>query len=313
MDTLPLELHTQIFQFACTDDGSTARALSLVSRYVRAAAAPFHYQSLAISGLDQMNELVARLEAIPPHLRRIRRLFLSDWTHADTQKRSMSLTDMERYDAEKALASRILDFAAPTLESLAVVASCPYTAPPLVGHLFSVPLPRLRELSIHGFYPFPRLPGTMPKLEQLHLSGNRNPHGLFQLGALEAACPNLTHLRVSDVANATSFARELHAAALPPTDASCDTSPFPTVLPSRLQNIVVEVRKLQQSVRQKGSVKRGTQAAHEKMLALLREVQLRRGDTRLESFLVIENEGCDAYDASRRDWLGLPGDVDSTL
>ncbi|RDX40709.1 hypothetical protein OH76DRAFT_1306395, partial [Lentinus brumalis] len=212
MDSLPLELHTQIFQFACTDDGSTARSLSLVSRYVRAAAAVYYYQSLAISGLAQMVELVARLEAIPPHLRRIRRLFLSDWTHADVQTRSMFFTDMERYDAEKALAARILDLAAPTLESLALVASCPYTAPPLVGHLFSITLPGLLELSIHGFYPFPRLPGTMPKLERLHLSGNRNPHGLLQLGALEAACPNLTHLRISDVAIATPFARELHAA-----------------------------------------------------------------------------------------------------
>lgn len=312
METLPLELHTQIFQFACTDDGSTARALSLVSRYVRAAAAPFFFQSLAISGLDQMNDLVSHLESVPPHLRRIRRLFLSDWSQADTQKRSMSVTDMERYDAEKALAARILDYAAPTLESLALVASCPYTAPPLVGHLFSTPLPRLRELSIHGFYPFPRLPGTMPKLERLHLSGNRNPHGLLQLGALEAACPNLTHLRVSDVAIATPFARELHIAALPPTDASCDTSPFPSVLPPCLRHVVVEVRRLQHSVHYKGALKRGTQTAHEKMLALLREVQLRRGDTRLESFSVVQNDGCDAYDSLRRAWLGDSRVADST-
>ncbi|TFK85385.1 hypothetical protein K466DRAFT_601214 [Polyporus arcularius HHB13444] len=305
MDSLPLELHTQIFEFACTDDGSTARSLSLVSRYVRAAAAAYHYQSLAISGLAQMDELVSRLEATPPHLRRIRRLFLSDWTHADVQKRSMFFTDMERYDAEKALAARILDLAAPSLESLALVASCPYTAPPLVGHLFSITLPRLLELSIHGFYPFPRLPGTMPKLERLHLSGNRNPHGLLQLGALEAACPNLTHLRISDVAIATPFARELHAAALPPTDASCDTSPFPSVLPPRLRHVVVEARRLQQSVHYKGSLKRGTQTAHEKMMALLREVQLRRGDTRLQSFSVVEDDGYEAYEVLRRDWLGV--------
>ncbi|KAI0738206.1 hypothetical protein C8Q80DRAFT_1072346, partial [Daedaleopsis nitida] len=214
MHVLPLELHAQIFEFACTDNGTTARNLSLVSRYVRNVTAPYLYQSLVICGLDQMNELVARLDAVPAHLRRIRHLFLSDWTHAEVQKRSLALnsTEMDRYDAEKNAAMRILDYAAPTLETLALVVSCPYTAPPLVGHLFSVPLPRLVELSIHGFYPFPRTSGVMPKLERLHLSGNRNPHGLLQLGALEAACPNLAHLRLSDIALATAFAKELHAA-----------------------------------------------------------------------------------------------------
>ncbi|KAI0370774.1 hypothetical protein BV20DRAFT_930771, partial [Pilatotrama ljubarskyi] len=199
MDTLPLELHAQIFAFACTDDGSTARTLALVSHYFREVATPYLYQSLAISGMEQMSELVARLDVTPPHLRRIRHLFLSDWTHSQTKERVVRTSEdaQDRYLAEKTFALRILTLAAPTLETLAMMVSCPYTGPPLLGALFSTPMPRLTELSVHGFYPFPHTANSMPRLETLHLSGNRNPHGLLHLGTLDTACPSLTELRIS--------------------------------------------------------------------------------------------------------------------
>ncbi|KAH9895689.1 hypothetical protein C8Q73DRAFT_744954 [Cubamyces lactineus] len=214
MDALPLELHAQIFEFACTDDGSTARSLSLVSRYVRHIAAPYLYQSLSIAGLEQMHELVARLDVTPPHLRRIRHLFLSDWTHSQTKDRVVGTSDeaQDRYEAERIFALRILAFAASTVETLAVTVSCPFTGPPILGTLFSMSMPRLTELSVHGFYPFPHAPRSMPRLERLHLSGNRNPHGLLQLGALDVACPSLIHLRVSGLVAAASFAEELRSA-----------------------------------------------------------------------------------------------------
>ncbi|KAI0631427.1 hypothetical protein C8Q77DRAFT_1218919 [Trametes polyzona] len=217
MDTLPLELHAQIFAFACTDDGSTARSLSLVSKYVREVAAPYRFQSLAISGMEQMSELVTRLEATPPHLRRIRHLFLSDWTHAQTKERIVRTSEeaQDRYLLEKTLALRILAAAAPTIETLAVLVACPYTGPPLLGALFSTAMPCLTELSVHGFYPFPHTPNTMPRLERLRLSGNRNPNGLFEFGALDSACPSLTHLTLSGVIAATAFAEELRSALEP--------------------------------------------------------------------------------------------------
>ncbi|KAI9065743.1 hypothetical protein FKP32DRAFT_1665249 [Trametes sanguinea] len=214
MNALPLELHAQIFEFACTDDGTTARSLSLVSRYVRDVSAPYRYQSLSIFGLEQMNELVTRLDALPHHLRRIRHLFLSDWTHNQTKGRVVPSSDeaLDRYELEKTLAVRIITLAAATVETLVVVSSCPYTGPTLLGALFSTPMPRLTELSVHGFYPFPHVPRSMPRLERLHLSGNRNPHGLLQLGALDAACPSLVHLHLSGLVAASSFAEELHSA-----------------------------------------------------------------------------------------------------
>ncbi|KAI8977780.1 hypothetical protein BD414DRAFT_517027 [Trametes punicea] len=217
MEALPLELHAQIFEFACTDDGSTARSLALVSRYFRDVSAPYLYQSLAISGMEQMNELVTRLDVTPPHLRRIRHLFLSDWSLSQTKERVVAVSDeaQDRYELEKTLALRILTLAAPTVESLVVVASCPFTGPPLLGALFSTPMLHLTELAVHGFYPFPHSPRSMPRLERLHLSGNRNPHGLLQLGALDSACPSLAHLRISGLVAAASFAEELQAAILP--------------------------------------------------------------------------------------------------
>ena len=167
----------------------------------------------------------------------------------------------------------------------AVVVSCPFSAPPLLGELFSTSLPNLVALSIHGFYPFPSITSstpTMPKLERLWLSGNRNPHGLLQLGALEAAAPTLTHLRVSEVALAAPFARELHAAALPapstaPTTRVSSGNAKPTTsliaaLPSSLKSVVIDVRRLQPRVHYKGTLTRGMQNTQEKMLALLREV-----------------------------------------
>ncbi|KAI0824425.1 hypothetical protein BC628DRAFT_1411028 [Trametes gibbosa] len=214
MDTLPLELHAQIFAFACTDDGSSARSLALVSRYVHEVAAPYRYQSIAISGMEQMTELVTRLDTISPHSRRIRHLFLSDWTHAQTKECIVRMSEdaQDRYLLEKTLALRILMLAAPTLETLAVMVACPYTGPPLLGALFSTPMPHLTGLAVHGFYPFPHAPGVMPRLERLHLSGNRNPHGLLELGALDIACPSLKHLHVSGLVAAASFAEELRFA-----------------------------------------------------------------------------------------------------
>ena len=316
MESLPLELHTQIFEFACTDDGATARALALVSRYVRAAASPFLFQSLSVSGLVQMDALVARLHALPPHARRIRHLFLSDWTRKDMLKGGAPFAEMERYDRERALAARILEYASPTLETLALVAACPFTAAPLVGHLFALPLPHLEELAIHGFYPFPQSydNGGLPRLTRLHLSGNRNPHGLLQLGALEAACPALTHLRVSEVAGAAAFAREVYEAAIPrpSSEASAlSVSTFPSALPARLRELVIEARRPPEPVpssnqprhHQRAGAKRGALGAHEKMMAVLREVELRRAETPLEKVDVVEGDGADMFEVLRRDWL----------
>ncbi|GLB43626.1 hypothetical protein LshimejAT787_1401380 [Lyophyllum shimeji] len=106
---------------------------------------------------------------------------------------------------------------------------------PAISRLFRTSFPRLRELSVSGFYPFPTSPAKMPSLERLHLHGNRNPHGLLQSGGLDEACPSLTHIRVSGLSMAVSFALELQEAL-----SNVETSPFPSKLPPRIQHVAVQ-------------------------------------------------------------------------
>ncbi|KAI0773125.1 hypothetical protein BD413DRAFT_433106, partial [Trametes elegans] len=212
MDALPFELHAQIFEFACTDDGSTAHALSLVSRYVRDVSAPYRFQSLVIMGSKQMEKLASRFDVTPPHLRRVRHVFLSDRTcvqREDCKLRPRGEEELDRYEAERALALRVLALITLTVETLAVEVSCIPNSTALLGALFSMTMPRLTDLSVYGFYPFPHTPRTMPRLERLHLSGHPNPNGLFQLGALDAACPSLKDIRISGLVGAVGTAAVL--------------------------------------------------------------------------------------------------------
>ncbi|KAG5649114.1 hypothetical protein H0H81_006177 [Sphagnurus paluster] len=175
---------------------------------------------------------MSKLELTPPHLRFIRHLFIS--THSNGE-----VTDQEPRKLSNGLEStaviRILTLAAPTLETLSFVSTSPAVSTSSISRLFRTSFPRLRELSISGFYPFPSSPGKMPLLERLHLHGNRNPHGLLQLGGLDNACPSLTHLRVSGLSMAVSFSMELQDAFN-----GMENSPFPSKLPPRIRHVVVE-------------------------------------------------------------------------
>ncbi|EIN06880.1 hypothetical protein PUNSTDRAFT_136701 [Punctularia strigosozonata HHB-11173 SS5] len=65
MDLCPEEILFAIFSIACTDDGTTGRALSITSRRARRISAPFKYRSLALNG-------VAQVKAFAKHLRTIK-------------------------------------------------------------------------------------------------------------------------------------------------------------------------------------------------------------------------------------------------
>ena len=77
MQHAPTEIWNQISSHACTDSGSTGRSLSLVSKFIREASAPFKLQSIAAHGSKQFISLNKLLLATPPHLRRTRYLFIS--------------------------------------------------------------------------------------------------------------------------------------------------------------------------------------------------------------------------------------------
>lgn len=211
MDTLSVELHAQIFEYACIDDGSTARSLALVSRYVHAVAQPFLYQSLVVRGLAQIHALTTRLAPLPHYLRRIRHLYLDDQDRASDAGRDAG--DLDRWEAACTAVAQLLVLAAPTLETLALTADCPFTGTSIIGHLWSLHLPRLRELAVRGFYPFPAGAdaggATMPRLRRLYLAANRSPTGLLGSGGLKDACPRLEHLVIEGVFAAQGFANEV--------------------------------------------------------------------------------------------------------
>jgi len=229
MNTLPLELHSYICQFACTDDGYTARALGLVSKYFREVVDPFQYNSIAISGQRQIFELGCRLQRAHLHQRRVRNLFISD--RDDLPEHQISL----KCDAFHT--TRLLGLVSPTVEVMTIHCDNPRISTSLLAFLFGLHYPCLRELTVIGYYPFPHVPNAMPRLNYLHLNGNRNPHGLLQIGCLDIACPELTHICISGLSRATSFVAEL-AEALTGDEES--RSSFNANLPANVRHVIVQ-------------------------------------------------------------------------
>jgi len=224
MDILPAELHSHICSLACTDDGYTARSLSLLSRYFFQTSLPFRYLSICITKTPQIQSLSERLQATPSHLRRIQRLFISD-DGCDSQA-LVNFMD-------------ILMLAAPTLETLALITTSSFTSASLIARIFRACFPHLHELTISGHYPFPSTPSCFPSLERLHLLGNRNPYGLLSLGGLESVMPNLTYLRVSGLTLAVSFSQELEQAFASSTTDEEDRM-FPAKLPPKLEHLSIQ-------------------------------------------------------------------------
>ncbi|THU89943.1 hypothetical protein K435DRAFT_560728, partial [Dendrothele bispora CBS 962.96] len=196
LTSFPIELLSHIFSLACTDDGATVHSLSLVSRLFRSVACPLLYDTLSIHTSTQINHLSNLLPTLPPHLRLIRHLYVH---LSPPQARVDVSSDIQNLFS-------ILSLASSTLESLSFVYPNTVLSSSILARVSRIPSPKLRELTLHGFYPFPNASAVyMPKLERLHLSGNRNPYGLFHPGCF----PSLTHLKISGVSMACAFAMEL--------------------------------------------------------------------------------------------------------
>ncbi|KAJ3473608.1 hypothetical protein NLI96_g12915 [Meripilus lineatus] len=63
LDVFPDEIWAMIFKQACTDDGTTGRSLSLVSRYVSQVSRPMKYNSIALQGHKQIKRFLKHLLA----------------------------------------------------------------------------------------------------------------------------------------------------------------------------------------------------------------------------------------------------------
>ncbi|GBE77281.1 predicted protein [Sparassis crispa] len=149
MDTCPVEIHSVIFSLACTDDGTTGRSLSLVSRHVRRVSEPFRWQSLSLLGLQQARHFVKLLKQTPGY-HPVYHLFLSTQSPLlmsnDQYNMPRENPDKEWYD----LLDIILRYTAPTLQTLSlyVTSKSHFLGAACIPLLLTIAFPYLVELTI---------------------------------------------------------------------------------------------------------------------------------------------------------------------
>lgn len=235
MNTLPPELHNYICELACSEDGTTIRSLNMVSLYFNEVTTPFLYRNIAVSSIEQIFALSERLSAIPVHLRQIRNVFISDTPSSPGPSYSENSTKLLRTVVQ------ILALAAPTVLSLALACRSPISTA-VFASVFRTTFPVLRRLTISGFYPYPSFPNKFPKLEYLHLNGNRNPAGILEMWILEEACPSLSTLHVTGLSSAGSFVAELEEAMRASELASLtlDSTDLTARFPPQLKVLIVQ-------------------------------------------------------------------------
>lgn len=85
----PTEVWLQIFQAACTDDGSTGRAISLVCRFFHEVSREVRLQSITVVGVPQIVACAKMLERTPPNFRRVRHLFVSNCLETPSRRTRM--------------------------------------------------------------------------------------------------------------------------------------------------------------------------------------------------------------------------------
>jgi hypothetical protein len=78
IQNFPPEILFQIFRYACVDQGVTARALSLTSKYVSSVSSRFLFNTLCLASADSLQRAFRRLSSLPPHLRQVYHLFIAD-------------------------------------------------------------------------------------------------------------------------------------------------------------------------------------------------------------------------------------------
>ncbi|KAJ7141291.1 hypothetical protein C8R44DRAFT_763135 [Mycena epipterygia] len=194
--SIPPEIWAEVFSFACTDDGSTGRALSEVSWAIHNISKPLKYQSLCVIGPNQLRMLLAVLSALLPGARKVRYLFVAglDESKDDgTEIRWQEIhADPTGSATEQALV-RILHLVSPSLLALHIHRTkiCRQSLFP------EMEFPVLSELTLHG--PFRstdfRPPTLLPALRRLHIH-----HFGYQptklLHRIADVAPLLAHLHV---------------------------------------------------------------------------------------------------------------------
>ena len=246
MDRCPIELLCYIFAEACTDDGQTGRALSLVSKRVRNASRRHALQSVALYGSEQISAFAAHLDKLDPQERRVRNLYLTDrrrvWMEYGSGKdraewlkeriaEDFHVTDPSRQYSSDAILS-IFRHIAPTLRICTLLFFDRYHERSL-----EMPFVALRELTLYGSvfnyhgYLGPEIP-LCPKLERLHVIQDFTMRGSLVRGVSRIS-PSLTHLRISRLVPSSLCAADIVQGLeqmLQKDPKSCERGGFPQTL-----------------------------------------------------------------------------------
>ncbi|KAJ3537527.1 hypothetical protein NMY22_g5560 [Coprinellus aureogranulatus] len=247
MLSLPPEMHSHIAFLCCiSDTGATIRSLSEVSKYFNAIARPYLFHTVSVTRPHSITLLDTSL-----------RNHASSGSHSsDVQMKNLFIG---MGAALAAPTQRILSLGSSSLRNLTLdFSEAMQDSSVLFARVFRMPFPHLVELTLIGFYPNPTVPsrppsprssnppspttvfrppptkvtledrsgkkGNFPLIKRLHLSGNRNPTGLFSVGSLSSVFPSLEELEISGLSMAIGFAEELREAVRKSPRESVDAS-----------------------------------------------------------------------------------------
>ena len=275
MDKCPPEIHSRILYFACLDNGTTGRALSLVSRYIREVSLPYQWLSLRLVGARNLELFLQQCTDFEILRRPIYHLFLGEGSDDpyEPYSRVPDSPDPEiGHQLDFGILSwRFLCYAAPTLQTLTFFSSAHGDASAqTIAYILQVQYPNLSEMTIRSrCIPFQILNSlqtplnTPPNLRRLHLAlpchgfAHDNFGGLRYL--IEVVGPSITHLRITMLDRwgskrvAEVIHAELHSLGL--VDQVIDISPvpddvsptvtapeitWPRLLPESLQSFVLQ-------------------------------------------------------------------------
>ncbi|KAI0322371.1 hypothetical protein OF83DRAFT_1225017 [Amylostereum chailletii] len=217
MENCPPEILHIIFSYACSDSGATARALSLASRYISSSASLFLYQSLSLTGVQNICKLLSSLRNLPDPQRLVYHLFLADnlndqattaLYHAKSDIPVLGIQNQALQATEESPSvivciEELLSLIAPTLRTFTWVISG-FVEQQLFNKVFQIPFPILTTLTIHLASPRQAygilLPPRMPRLHRFHISsqGYLSTKVLPVIAPFAEGCPRLSHLRISE-------------------------------------------------------------------------------------------------------------------
>ncbi|KAJ7121291.1 hypothetical protein C8R43DRAFT_76735 [Mycena crocata] len=241
MQTIPPEIWSDVFCFACTDDGSTGRALSTVSRAVHTISKPHKYQSVCAVGRNQLLKLLEVLSVLSPSARKVRYFFVAGLDESlDRESPDINLAGNRRQlpvDTVEKVLPQILDLLSPNLLALHI-----HRTKIVRQSLFlKMEMPVLLELALYG--PFNSTQSTIlpaqvsfPSLRKVHIH-HFGYHPAKFLHHIAQAAPLLAHLRVPQ----RSFSAYEIQVALGMLQPAAVASPEVSQLPPSLERLVIEL------------------------------------------------------------------------